>query len=313
MEEVLIQTTHPGKMELRVEGDVVYVKNQKIHPGYSYMSAAWGDYYAVDLFLDNIHNMDVWTEREATCTDPGLQIEGCVHCRQWAKKIEIPALGHDVAQTEVIAEPTATKDGIESGRCARCEQNVEQAIPRIFADTEPDWFYSDPLDYCYANGIINGMSADAFGPNETLNRAQLVTMLYRHAGSPAVEGESAFTDVPEGEFYSAPVAWASANGIVNGYEDGTFRPGAVITREQIVTMLHRYVVALGKDSGERNDLSAFADLDMLHEYALEPMRWAVENGVINGISNTELGPQQSANRAQTATILYRIITGTLAE
>ena len=138
-------------------------------------------------------------------------------------------------------------------------------------------------------------------------------MLYRHAGSPVVEGECTFADVPAGQFYTEAVMWASANGIVNGYEDGSFRPGDVITREQIVTMLYRYVVSLGKDNGERNDLSAFEDLDMLRAYALEPMQWAVANGVINGLSETTLGAQESANRAQTVTILYRIITGTLAE
>ena len=313
MEEVLIQATHPGKVEIRVEGDVIYVKNQKIHPGYSYMSASWGNYYAVDLFLDNIHKVEEWTEREATCTEDGLWVKGCIHCRQREQERVLPALGHDVAELAVLSEPTATRDGLSAGYCSRCAQNVELPISRIFTDTQPDWFYSDALDYCYENGIINGLTANTFGPGATLNRAQLVTMLYRHAGSPEVEGENRFTDVPDGQFYTNAVIWASANGIVNGYEDSSFRPGNPINRQELVTMLHRYAVNLGKDNGQRSDLAAFADLDQLMGFAADAMGWAVANGIINGISETQLGPRQSANRAQTVTILYRTITGTLGE
>ena len=313
MEEVQLQCSHPGRVNIRVEGDVIYVSSPNRHPGYSYLIASWGDYYACDLFLDQNHEIEEWVVGEATCTQDGLRVRGCVHCGQTEQEWVTPALGHDVADPQVITEPTATKDGTSVGFCARCEQDVELTVSRIFTDTEPDWFYSDALDYCYENGIINGLTASTFGPTATLNRAQLVTMLYRHAGSPAVEGENTFADVPEGQFYTEAVAWASANGIVNGYEDGSFRPGNQITRQEIVTMLYRYVVRLGKDNGQRSELAGFTDLDQLMGYAREPMQWAVANGVINGLSETVLGPQQSANRAQTVTILYRIITGILAE
>ena len=266
--------------------------------------------------------MEIWPQREhdwrtevrnPTCTEDGYSRKVCDDCGMISDEVIKSALGHDVAEVVVLSEPTATKDGLSAGYCSRCEQNVELPISRIFTDTQPDWFYSDALDYCYEKGIINGLSATTFGPGATLNRAQLVTMLYRHAGSPEVEGENLLTDVPEGQFYTNAVIWASINGIVNGYEDGSFRPGKEITRQEIVTMLHRYVVSLGKDNGERSDLAAFTDLDQLMGYAADAMQWAVANGIINGISETQLGPQQSANRAQTVTIFYRIITGTLGE
>ena len=313
MEEVLFQISAPERADIRIEDDIVYVSSTNRHPPYSYLIASWCDYYAVDLFLDQNHEIGEWVVREATCTQDGLRVKGCIHCGQTEQDWIIPALGHDVAESVVVTESTATKDGVAAGHCGRCDLDVELVLSRIFTDTQPDWFYSDALDYCYDAGIINGLDEHTFGPTATLNRAQLVTMLYRHAGSPTVEGENTFADVPAESFYTDAVIWASENGIVNGYEDGSFRPADAITREQIVTMLHRYVVSLGMDNGERSDLAAFEDLDMLHGYAREPMEWAVANGVINGLSETVLGPQQSANRAQTVTILYRIITGILAE
>lgn len=272
MDEVLFQISLPGRAAIRVEGDIVYVRNLTKRSGYTYLTAAWGDYYTLDLFLDEEHLFEELT---------------------------------------TITAPTATRDGLATAYCSNCGQYLEVTVSRIFADTEPGTYYADALEYCYTNGIINGLKADTFGPFALLDRAQLVTMLYRLAGSPAVEGENSFTDVADGQFYTDAVIWASANGIVNGYEDGTFRPGTAINREQLVTMIHRYVAALGEDNGQRSDLAAFTDLAQLSSFAREPMQWAVANGVVNGVSSTKLGAQQTADRAQTVTILYRIITGIL--
>lgn len=312
LEDALLQTSRPGLLEAWAEGDTLYVRTLVEWSSLNKLVISFGQYYDTIGFYIREHDYRTeWVH--PTCTEDGVKAKVCIHCGDVLESEVLPKLGHLVMTQTVITEPKATKDGIAAGHCSRCDLDVELPVSRIFTDTEPDWFYSDPLDYCYENGIINGIDEHTFGPTLTLNRAQLVTMLYRHAGSPEVTEAPAFTDVPEGQFYTAPVAWASANGIVMGYEDGTFRPGDAITREQIVTMLYRYVVMLEKDNGERNDLSAFADLDMLHEYALEPMQWAVANGVINGLSETVLGPQESTNRAQTVTILYRIITGVLTE
>ena len=316
LSDAIIQLPVDGLMEMtRVEDNILYLKGIRVDSSYHDLSVALNDRFVTRSIESKNHGDYTQYVTEPTCTEPGVRSHSCVDCGLvWYENVK--PKGHRIksgAEIIVIEEPKATKYGISGGECERCGELATFETSKIFYDTEPDWFYSDPLDYCYEKGIINGLSATTFGPGETLNRAQLVTMLYRHAGSPAVEGESTFFDVPEDQFYTAPVIWASANGIVNGYEDGSFRPAAPITREQLVTMLHRYVVSLDRDNGERNDLSAFTDLDMLHEYAREPMEWAVSNGVINGISQTELGPQQNANRAQTVTILYRIITGILGE
>ena len=306
--ECSVYNGNPYILEIKIENNTLYARGLCRGEGeLSLVSGNAIDYVEVDSG-DHICEEEY---RSATCTEDGYEREVCEYCGTVVSETIIAAKGHELTELETVLEPTATKDGVEVGFCTRCNTEVEVPVSRIFTDTEPDWFYSDPLDYCYENGIINGLTATTFGPTATLNRAQLVTMLYRLAGSPEVEEGTAFTDVPAGEFYTAPVAWASANGIVTGHDDGSFRPGDAITREQIVTMLHRYVVSLGKDNGERNDLAAFEDLDALSGYALEPMQWAVANGVITGMSDTVLGPQENANRAQTVTILYRIITGIL--
>lgn len=316
IDDAIIQATADGLVEIsRVEENVIYLKGVRVDSNYQELCVALGERFVTRSFESKNHSDYTRYETEPTCTEPGVKSHSCSDCGLvWYE--DVKALGHQIkngAEIVVIEEPKATKHGISGGECERCGELATFETINIFYDTQPDWFYSDALDYCYEEGIINGLTAHTFGPGEPLNRAQLVTMLYRHAGSPEVEGESTFTDVPDGQFYTNAVIWASTNGIVNGYEDGDFHPGDAITREQIVTMLHRYVVSLGKDNGLRNDLSAFGDLDMLRGYAREPMEWAVANGVINGISSTVLGPQQNANRAQTVTILYRIITGILAE
>ena len=310
--DALIQTSVPGILEAFEKDGELYVRTLVNYSSLNQLTISFGQTFDVKGFYIRDHHY-IAEMVQPTCTEDGYSAKVCRHCADVQELEIIPALGHEIADAVVTAEPKATKDGAAVGICSRCDSEAETVVSCIFTDTEPDWFYSDALDYCYENGIINGLTASTFGPTATLNRAQLVTMLYRHAGSPAVEGESTFIDVPAESFYTAAVIWASANGIVNGYEDGSFRPGDAITREQIVTMIHRYVVMLEKDNGERNDLAAFEDLDMLHEYAREPMEWAVANGVINGLSATTLGAQESANRAQTVTILYRIITGILAE
>lgn len=316
LSEAIIQVSVDGLVEVsRVEENVLYLKGVRVDSSYQELCVALGERFVTRSFESQNHADYTTYETEPTCTEAGVKKHSCSDCGL-VRYEDVEPLGHKIkadAEIVVIQEPKATKHGISGGECGRCGELATFETIQIFYDTEPDWFYSDALDYCYEAGIINGLDEHTFGPNEKLNRAQLVTMLYRLAGAPEVEEGTAFTDVPADEFYTAPVAWASENGIVLGYEDGTFRPGDAITREQIVTMLHRYVVMLEKDNGERNDLAAFEDLEMLHEYALEPMQWAVANGVITGMSDTVLGPQGSANRAQTVTILYRIITGVLTE
>ena len=184
----------------------------------------------------------------------------------------------------------------------------EQA-PLPFPDvTEGDWFY-DAVRYAYETGLMDGVGDSLFAPNSDTTRAQLVTILYRLEGEPEVSGTSGFTDVAADTWYTDAVAWAAANGIVNGVSETEFAPGKDITREQLATILFRYAEAKGYDVSARADLSAYPDADQIQSYAAESVAWAVAEGLIQGFEDNTLRPAGNATRAQIATILMRFCEG----
>ena len=176
-----------------------------------------------------------------------------------------------------------------------------------FADvSSSDWFYND-VRYVYEKGIMDGTGADRFSPNAPLTRAMIVTILYRMAGSPSVSGSSDFTDVAAGKWFAKAVAWAAANGIVNGYGSGLFGPNDPVTREQLAAILYRYAVYGGMTAVTlEENLGGFADTAQLSAYAIQAMNWAVGQGLING-SGSNLVPKAQATRAQVAAIIHRYL------
>ena len=176
-----------------------------------------------------------------------------------------------------------------------------------FADVSgSDWFYND-VRYVYEKGIMDGTGADRFSPNAPLTRAMIVTILYRMAGSPSVSGSSDFTDVAAGKWFAKAVAWAAANGIVNGYGDSLFGPNDPVTREQLAAILYRYAVYGGMTAVTlEENLGGFADTAQLSAYAIQAMNWAVGQGLING-SGSNLVPKAQATRAQVAAIIHRYL------
>ena len=174
-----------------------------------------------------------------------------------------------------------------------------------FSDvTESDWFY-DAVTYAYENGLMDGVGAGLFAPNSETTRAQLVTILYRLAGQPAPSGDSGFSDVETGTWYTDAVAWAAQNGIVNGVSDTQFAPGDDITREQLAVILYRYATYQGYDVSQRADLSGFVDAGTISTYAQEALSWANAQGLVLGFEDDSLRPQGNASRAQIAAVLMR--------
>ena len=174
-----------------------------------------------------------------------------------------------------------------------------------FSDvTESDWFY-DAVTYAYENGLMDGVGMGLFAPNSETTRAQLVTILYRLAGQPAPSGDSGFSDVETGTWYTDAVAWAAQNGIVNGVSDTQFAPGDDITREQLAVILYRYATYQGYDVSQRADLSGFVDAGTISTYAQEALSWANAQGLVLGFEDDSLRPQGNASRAQIAAVLMR--------
>ena len=170
--------------------------------------------------------------------------------------------------------------------------------------SQSDWFYPY-VAFAYERAWMTGTSETTFSPEETTTRAMLVTVLYRLEGKPAVDAASGFSDVSSGSYYADAVAWAKANGIVNGTSETTFSSNEPVTREQTAAILYRYAQYKGYDVEKTADLAAYADAAAIHSYAKNAMSWAVAAGILNGVSSTSLEPAGSATRAQVATVLTR--------
>lgn len=176
-------------------------------------------------------------------------------------------------------------------------------------DVDPDAWYHQAVDYCVEKGIMEGIGGNLFGVSMDINRAQLVTMLWRQEGCPEPESGSPFSDVSADSFYDKAVSWAYENGIVNGVFATEFHPDGKLTREQFATILYRYTgYILRQDVSARADLTVYPDAGQISEYALDAVCWAVEMGLLEGMPEADgivLNPQGTANRAQAAVLFQR--------
>ena len=176
-----------------------------------------------------------------------------------------------------------------------------------FSDVGPnDWFY-DAVLYAVDNGLMNGVGGDLFAPNAPTTRAMIVTILYRMEGEPDVEGLPPFSDTVPREWYIYGVKWASDNGIVAGFPDGTFKPDDLITREQFVTILYRYAQYKGYDVsvGQDTNILSFNDAFEVSDWANAAVCWAVGAGLMQGDDKGNLNPQAPASRAEAAALFQR--------
>lgn len=176
-----------------------------------------------------------------------------------------------------------------------------------FADVAENAWYTDAVRYVYEHDLMDGIGSTTFAPDATTSRAMIATILWRMAGSPAVNGSIGFSDVADGQWYSEAIRWAASEGIVAGYDNGKFGPDDPITREQFAAMLWRYAESAGYDVsiGESTNILSYADAMNVSEYAIPAMQWACGSGVITGISEATLVPRGEATRAQAATMLMR--------
>ena len=171
---------------------------------------------------------------------------------------------------------------------------------------ESDWYF-EPVRYMYERRYCEGLGWGQFGPDVNLSRSMLVTILYRIENQPASSEASNFVDVEKDSWYANAVAWAAANGIVTGYNNYTFAPDELITREQIAAILYRYAQFKGYSVADSKDISGYSDSYLVSSYAHASLGWAVANGYINGRTETTIAPGDNATRAEALTILYMFI------
>ena len=216
------------------------------------------------------HKTEVKDAKAATCTEAGYTgDEVCTVCGETVKKgTEIPALGHDF------------KDG-KCTRCGAADPNYVAPVVNPFKDVEKTSPYYDAIIWAAKEEITTGKTADTFGIDEGCTRAQIVTFLYRAAGSPEVKADTVnpFTDVSKDSVYYNAILWAVEKGITKGTTETTFDPNAVCTRGQGVTFLFR----------------------------ADAVAWAVANKVANGFADGTFRPEATCTRGQAVTFIYRAL------
>ena len=178
----------------------------------------------------------------------------------------------------------------------------DNSVLNFFYDVPNDAYYFEAVKWAAENGITGGIGNGLFGPNQPCTRGQIVTFLWRAAGSPEPKSMSSFSDVSADSYYAKAVAWAVENGITTGTGDGKFSPDATCTRAQSVTFLFRAIGKLVDSKAEFSDV-------LTDSYYANAVAWAVENGVTNGIGDGLFGPDNSCTRAQIVTFLFRAYQG----
>ncbi len=207
----------------------------------------------------------------------------------------------DCTAPGVVGEKPAPDEGEGCTGDASCTNSG-------FSDADPGAWYHDGVHWALEKGLMNGMGDGLFAPAGTATRAMVVTMLWRLEGEPAEEADVSFEDVSAEAWYADAVKWAAGAGVVTGTSDTAFSPDDPATREQLVTILFRY--AKWKDAVLSIDTNIldYDDVFDVSSWAVEPFRWAVQEGIVNGVEPTKLGPGESATRAQIATMFQRLAT-----
>ena len=206
----------------------------------------------------------------------------------------------------------------DAARAAACPQDSTCPIA-AFTDADAAAWYHDGVHWALENGVMNGYdnpsgAGKVFAANGDTTRAMVAQILWNLEGKPVYVGASEYNDVDNEAWYGAAVRWASAEGIVNGYDNPNgsgmlFNPEAAVTREQLATMLYRYAQYKKRDVsvGEDTNILSYEDALSVSEWAISAMQWACGAGIINGIDGN-LAPADHASRAQVATILMRYST-----
>lgn len=255
--------------------------------------------------------------KEPTCKEKGIRtytctVEGCGA----TKTEEIATVDHKYGEDDVCTVCGEKKHSGGGGSSSGGSDSrpssgntgtvVEPEVKVPFTDINGHWA-ADVIGKVYIDGIMNGVSSTEFGPDMTLTRGMVVTILYGLEDKPEVTAENEFTDVTEDQYYCNAVIWAAENGIVKGVGEGVFAPNDNITREQLATIMRQYAKLQGVDVSKKTSLVAYKDADQVSAWAVEGMEWAVANSIISGKGDGVLDARGTATRAECAQIIYNFI------
>ncbi|MBR4933184.1 MAG: S-layer homology domain-containing protein, partial [Clostridia bacterium] len=299
--------------------------------GYTtYTCTECGDSYVTSRTPAASHSYDNGVVTAPTCTKEGYTTYTCTVCGDTYVTSKTPVIAHTYTETSRV-EPTCTEKGKVTYTCA-CGDTYDEALKatghtdttfcencgeflcdfadncpsKQFTDLDTSAWYHEATDFVIHTGLMNGIGGGKFDPAGTATRAMIITTLYRLEGSPAVSGKSEFTDVEAGSWYEKAVIWATKEGVTNGIGGGKFAPTDVITREQLVVMMNRYLKYKGVDVSETTELSKFVDADKISSWALVEMKWAVSVEFVKGRTESLLAPGASVQRSELATLLFRL-------
>lgn len=220
-----------------------------------------------------------------------------------------PATGYKIAKVLVNGQEVAIPaDGNLTGlqpsdKVTVTFEKISESVDLPFTDLAEDAWYSGAVEYVYAHGLMRGMSETVFSPNTSLTRAQAVQILYNLEDQPVVSGAATFTDAEH--WAKTPIAWAQQTGVVDGYEDNSFRPENPISRQEFAQIMYNYAKYKGYDLTAKGNLDAFPDADKMGAWAEPALAWANGNKLINGHDDGTLDPGGITIRAQAASILMR--------
>lgn len=250
-----------------------------------------------------------WASRNTTVTltaaaDEGYQLKSLTVTDSGGKEIELTDKGNGMF-TFIMPAGNVTVKAVFLPDYAACDGG--DACPlAAYTDLNTGAWYHDGIHYCLDEGLMIGTGDSLFSPDQTLTRAQAVTVLWRLENEPAVNDTMSFADVAEGQWYSEAVRWAASEKLVEGYSDTEFGTGDAITREQLAAILSRYAAYKGYDVSADGDLGVFTDASEISDWAYEAMQWAYGVGLMEGDAGI-LNPTGDTRRCEFATMMMRFV------
>lgn len=286
---------------------------------HTYTNGLSADAAAVETFynsVEHVHDLVYVTGTAPTCTEDGCyahyECTLCGKCYRDAKgktplapeSVIRAALGHSWSEWEILRECTFEEDGLRQRVCrndpAHTETETFVDLENPFVDVPAGTYYLRPVLWAAREGITSGMDDTHFAPERVCSRAQVVTFLWRAAGSPEPVSRSCpFVDVHPGDYFYKAVLWATEKNITSGTDSTHFSPNLTCSRAQVVTFLWRY-----SGSPTIYSTTPFVDISS-SDYYYAAVRWAVRNGITSGLDDTHFGPNTSCIRAQVVTFLFR--------